>query len=118
MNNLNDTTGFIEGVNEVINETKHFIYQFNLVCDCLMNDQNPPFQKADWEKKRKFLKAVIAYQDIHRNTKFPPFKSKELAHLELSERTYGIWKKQLEAGTLHYFVQPKKSVVSPKNIDS
>lgn len=106
---LNDTTGFIEGLLEVINETRHFIFQFNLVCDCLTNDQQLPFREADWAKKRSFLKAVVAYQENHSSSKFPPFKLIKLALVDISEKTYGLWKKQLEAGTLHYFVQPKNN---------
>ena len=106
---LNDTTGFIDGLLEVINETRHFIFQFNLVCDCLTNDQQLPFREADWAKKQSFLKAVVAYQENRSSTKFPPFKLIKLARVDISEKTYGLWKKQLEAGTLHYFVQPKKN---------
>ena len=106
---LNDTTRLIEGLFEVINENRHFIFQFNLVCDCFTNDQKLPFKAADWPKKQSFLKAVVAYQENHKSTKFPRFKSKEITQLGISEKTYGLWKKQLEAGTLHYFVQPKKN---------
>lgn len=108
MKDLNDTTNFIEGLIEVINETKNYIFQFNIVCDCFTNEHSPPFKPTDREKKHAFLKAVIAYEDTHQKNKFPPLKSKVLADLNLPERTYGLWKKQLEAGTLHYFVQPRK----------
>ena len=108
MNDLNDTTNFIEALIEVINETKNYIFQFNIVCDCFTNEHSPPFKPTDRAKKHAFLKAVIAYEETHKIHKFPPLKSKALAGLNLPERTYGLWKKQLEAGTLHHFVQPRR----------
>jgi hypothetical protein len=64
-NDLNDTTGYIDALTEVINETRFFFYQFNLVCDCFTNDHKPAFRPTDRVKKLAFLKIVIAYEEIH-----------------------------------------------------
>jgi hypothetical protein len=115
---LNDTTGYVDALKEVINEARFFFFQFNLVCDCFINDHKPKFRPTNIVKKLAFLKIVIAYEDIH--GKFPPYiyMSRELKHLSVSQRTWGMWKTQIEDGTFPHFVQHKKSAISPKNIDS
>ena len=103
---LNDTIGYVDALTEVINEARFFFYQFNLVCDCFTNDHKSAFRPTDRVKKLAFLKIVIAYDDMHR--RFPPYKSRELKHLNLSQRTWGMWKTQIEDGTFPHFVQHKK----------
>ena len=110
-NELNDTTGYVDALTEVINEARFFFYQFNLVCDCFTNDHEPAFRPTDRVKKLAFLKIVIAYEEKH--GKFPLYKSRELKLLNLSQRTWGMWKTQMEDGTFPHFVQHKKSAISP-----
>lgn len=107
MNELNDTKGYVDALTEVINEARFFFHQFNLVCDCFTNDHKPAFRPTDRVKKLAFLKIVIAYEDIH--GKFPPYKSRELKHLNLSQKTWGMWKSQIEDGTFPHFVQHRKN---------
>ena len=89
-----------------------FIVHFDTICDLVWPGHKLPFGPTDRELKKKFLDAVIQYGDIHRTEKFAPYfwilKHPNMDQQELSPRTYGLWKKQLDAGTFHHFVQPQK----------
>ena len=89
-----------------------FIVHFDTICDLVWAGHKLPFRPTDRELKKKFLDAVIQYGDIYRTEKFAPYswilKHPNMDQQELSPRTYGLWKKQLDAGTFHHFVQPQK----------
>jgi hypothetical protein len=85
---------------------------FNTICDFIWNGDDFPFKVADREKKKKFLDALVHYYQLRQTDKFAPYfwilKHLKMDQKELSPRIYGMWKKQLEQGTFHYFVQPQK----------
>jgi len=89
-----------------------FIVHFDTICDLVWAGKKLPFRPTDRELKKKFLDAVIRYSDLHKTEKFAPYfwilKHLNMDEEELSPRTYGLWKKQLDAGTFHHFVQPQK----------
>jgi hypothetical protein len=89
-----------------------FVVHFDTICDLVWAGHKLPFRPTDRELKKKFLDAVIHYSDFHKTEKFIPYlwilKYLNIDQKELSPRTYGLWKKQLDAGTFHHFGQPQK----------
>jgi hypothetical protein len=89
-----------------------FIAHFNTICDFIWNGDKFPFKVAEREKKKKFLDALVHYDQLTQTDKFAPYfwilKHLNMDQKELSPRTYGLWKKQLDEGTFHHFVQPQK----------
>ena len=99
-------------IEALIDAIDGFIVHFNTICDFIWNGDKFPFKVAEREKKKKFLDAVVHYDKQSQTDKFAPY-CRILKHLnidqkELPPRTYGLWKKQLDEGTFHHFVQPKK----------
>ena len=93
-------------------EIDEFIVHFNTICDLIWNGDEFPFKVSDRNKKKRFLDAVVHYYQLNQKAKFAPYfwilRHLKIDQNELSPRTYGMWKKQLDAGTFHHFVQPKK----------
>ncbi len=89
-----------------------FIVHFNTICDFIWNGDKFPFKVAEREKKKKFLDALVHYDKLSQSDKFAPYcwilKHLNMDQKELSPRTYGLWKKQLNEGTFNHFVQPQK----------
>ena len=99
-------------IEALIDAVDGFIVLFNTACDFIWNGDKFPFKVAEREKKKKFLDALVHYDQLSKTDKFAPYlwilKHLNIDQKELSPRTYGLWKKQLDGGTFHHFVQPQK----------
>jgi hypothetical protein len=99
-------------IEALINAIDGFIVLINTACDFIWNGDKFPFKVAEREKKKKFLDALVHYDQLSQKDKFAPYfwilKHLNMDQKELSPRTYGLWKKQLDEGTFHHFVQPQK----------
>ena len=93
-------------------DCQHFINQFWITCDLYWASKKLPFRPTDRLLKLEFLTAVIYYSESVNTEKFPPYlwilKQLKVTKKTISERTYGLWKDQLENETFHHFAQPKK----------
>jgi hypothetical protein len=89
-----------------------FIVHFNTICDFIWNGDKFPFKVAEREKKKKFLEALVYHDQLNQSGKFASYcwilQHLNMDQKDLSPRTYGLWKKQLDEGTFHHFVQPQK----------
>jgi len=108
-----ESKALIDDVNELIGESRFFISQFNATVDLVWGGRQFAFKPTDRDGKHAFLKAVIAYSAKRRGDKFPPYRtlieSKELKGFIIPARTYGLWKRQMNERTFHYFVQPRRN---------
>ena len=99
-------------IEALINAIDGFIVLINTACDFIWNGDKFPFKVAEREKKKKFLDALVHYDQLSQTDKFAPYfwilKHLNMDQKELSPRTYGLWKKLLDEGTFHHFVQPQK----------
>jgi hypothetical protein len=105
-------TEFLSCAQRSISTVDEFIVHFDTICDFVWSLEDIPSRPANRTLKKKFLDGVIKYKRDFNNDKFPPYfvllKILELPDKALSERTYGLWKKQISAGTFNHFVQPQK----------
>lgn len=100
-----DFEKLISLIKDLINESNYFINNFDATRTMIWANRKFSHRPTNIEKKLGFMKIVSSfYKD---NGKFPPFKSRELTHLNLSERTWRHWKKQIENETFHHFIQHK-----------
>jgi hypothetical protein len=94
------------------NDCQHFIHQFWMTCDMFWASKKLPFRPTDRAIKHEFLKAVIQYSAEFKTEKFPPYfwilKYLKTTEKSISERTYRIWKTQMDEETFHHYTQPKK----------
>jgi len=99
-------------IEALIDAIDGFIVHFNTVCDFIWNGDKFPFKVAEREKKKKFLDALVHHDQLNQSGKFASYcwilQHLNMDQKELSPRTYGLWKKQLDEGTFHHFVQPQK----------
>jgi hypothetical protein len=106
------STAFFSCVQRTTNTVDAFIVHFDTICDFIWNGEDIPSRPTDRVLKKQFLDAVIDFSNEFNTDKFPPYlvllKILKLPDKALSSRTYGLWKKQMEAGTFHHFVQPQK----------
>jgi hypothetical protein len=95
-------------------DCQHFINQFWMTCDLYWASKRLPFRPTERELKLEFLKAVIHYSETVNSKRFPPYlwilKELKTPKKSISERTYGLWKKQLDNETFHHFTQPRKKI--------
>jgi hypothetical protein len=107
------STAFFACVQRSINTVDAFAVHFDTICDLIWHGDDIPSRPADRALKKKFLDAVIEYSHEFNTDKFPPYlvllKKLKLPDKALSQRTYGLWKKQLDERIFHHFVQPKKN---------
>jgi len=107
-----DSKALIDQINALINESNFFILQFNATVDLIWPSRRFPFKPTDRLRKHAFLKALIAWGQNRKDDAYPSYKvlikSKELNGFYIPDRTYRLWKQQLDQGTFHYFVQPRK----------
>ena len=107
-----DSKALIDQTNALINESNFFIYQFNTAVDLIWLGREFPFKPTDRLRKHAFLKALIAWSENNKDENYPNhnvlIQSKELRKFSIPDRTYRLWKEQLDQGTFHYFVQPRK----------
>lgn len=105
-------TAFFSCVQRTIDTVDAFVVHFDTICDFIWYGEDIPSRPANRALKKKFHDAVIEYSHEFNTDKFPPYlvllKILKLPDKALSPRTYGLWKKQMEAGTFHHFVQPQK----------
>lgn len=98
-------------LDELANELDTFVFQFDATCDLLWASKALPFRPTDRDLKKRFLDAVIYYCDERKTEKFPPYfwvlKHLKLPDKKLSPKTYGLWKKQMNAGVFHLALLPK-----------
>lgn len=112
--NLQDSvsTAFFSCVQRTIDTVDAFVVHFDTICDFIWYGEDIPSRPADRALKEKFLFAVIEYSREFNTDKFAPYfwilKHLKMDQNELPPRTYGLWKKQLNEGTFHHFVQPQK----------
>lgn len=106
------STVFFAFAQRSLNTVDAFVVHFDTICDFIWYGEDIPSRPADRVLKKKFHDAVIEYSREFNTDKFPPYlvllKILKLPDKALSPRTYGLWKKQMEAGTFHHFVQPQK----------
>ena len=99
-------------IEALIDAIDGFIVHFNTICDFIWNGDKFPFKVAEREKKKKFLDALVHHDQLNQSGKFASYcwilQHLNMDQKELSPRTYGLWKKQLDEGTFHHFVQPQK----------
>jgi hypothetical protein len=105
-------TEFFSYAQSSISTVDEFIVHFDTICDFVWSLEDIPSRPANRALKKKFLHGVIKYKRDLNTDKFPPYlvllKILELPEKALSEGTYGLWKKQISAGTFNHFVQPQK----------
>ena len=105
-------TAFFSCVQRTIDTVDAFVVHFDTICDFIWYGEDIPSRPADRALKEKFLFAVIEYSREFNTDKFAPYfwimKHLKMDQKELPPRTYGLWKKQLNEGTFHHFVQPQK----------
>jgi hypothetical protein len=99
-------------IEQLVQSIDGFLVHFDTICDLVWAGHKFSFRPTERELKKKFLDAVIYYGDFHKTEKFAPYfwilKHLNMDQQELSPRTYGLWKKQLDEETFHHFVQPQK----------
>lgn len=97
---------------DLIDAIDGFIVHLNTIGDFIWNGDKFPFKVAEREKKKKFLDALVHHDQLNQSGKFASYcwilNHLNMDQKELSPRTYGLWKKQLDEGTFHHFVQPQK----------
>lgn len=107
------STAFFSCVQRTIDTVDALVVHFDTICDFIWYGEDIPSRPADRALKKKFHDAVIEYSREFNTDKFPPYlellKILKLPDKALSPRTYGLWKKQMKAGTFHHFVQPQKN---------
>jgi hypothetical protein len=103
----------------ILDDCLHFINQFRMTCDYVLNLASIANRPVDRELKRKFAFAVIHFQEINKTDKFPPYlvicEVIGVTPLRFSERRYRDWKVQMLNHTLHHFRQPKKAEGAAKS---
>jgi hypothetical protein len=108
------STVFFAFFQRSLNTVDAFIVHFDTICDLIWYGEDIPSRPADRALKKRFLDAVIEYSREFNTDKFPPYlvllKTLKLQDKSLSPRTYGLWKKQLDEGTFHHFVQPTRNI--------
>ena len=102
---------FVSDLDELAGQLHTFVFQFDATCDLLWASKALPFRPTDRDLKKRFLDAVIYYCDERKTEKFPPYfwvlKHLKLPDKKLSQKTYGLWKKQMKDGVFHLALLPK-----------
>ena len=99
-------------LNLLLDDCLHFVNQFKMTCSLTWDLASMPNRPTDRELKKKFLLAIIDYQEKNSTDAFPQHsvmcKLIEVSPYSFSERRYRDWKRQLESHAFHFFRQPKK----------
>jgi hypothetical protein len=113
---LNQSKYFSSAIKSLALLVDDFVFQFDATCDLIWASKDLPFRPTNRDLKKRVLDAVIHYCDENKKEKYPPYfwllKHLKLPDNMLSERTYGLWKKQMDKCVFHLALLPKKSAIS------
>jgi hypothetical protein len=104
-------------LSQLFDAIEHYIKQCRMTRESYKPGYRLPFNPTNWEIKKLILTLINEHMPTGKK-EFPPYKllSRKLSsnkpELILSERTYRLYKRQIENGTFTHMVQKKRQQVT------